>query len=303
MIEHENKQLSIRKQCLLIAVTRSQIYYSSKRVDENMATIMNEMRDIYEKYPFYGYRRMHVLLTQKGYVINRKRVQRLMKIAGIQAIYQKKKTTIRNAAHKIYPYLLRDIKIDRPNVAWGVDITYIRVKRGFVYLVGIIDIFSRRIMGWNLSVSLETKPCLDAYSQALLIAKPDILNSDQGCQFTSEAWTSKVANDGIKVSMDGKGRWADNVHIERFWRSIKYEAVYLQSFESVSQARVAIGQYIEFYNHQRPHQTLGYKTPDVFYRQHLNDNEREAINKTQKFPASLVGEKIKNSQIQATFWS
>ena len=226
-----------------------------------------------------------------------------MKLAGIQAIYQKKKTTIRNAAHKVYPYLLRDMKIDRPNVAWGVDITYIRVKSGFVYLVGIIDIFSRRIMGWSISIFLETQSCLDAYDKALALAKPDILNSDQGCQFTSEAWTSKLAADGIKASMDGKGRWADNVYIERFWRSLKYESVYLQNFETVAQARVAIAQYIEFYNQERPHQVLEYKTPDAVYQKHVGKHEIEEINTEKKSQSPFIGEKIKNSQIQATFWS
>jgi len=262
MIEHENITLSVRKQCSLLAVTRSRVYYSCKRIDDNAVTIMNEMREIYEKHPFYGYRRMHVVLNQKGYIINRKRVQRLMNIAGIQAIYPKKKTTKRNKSHKIYPYLLRDIKIDRPNAVWGVDITYIRMKFGFVYLVALIDVFSRKIMGWSLSIFLETQPCLDAYIQALELAKPEILNSDQGCQFTSDAWISKLAGDGIKISMDGKGRWADNVYIERFWRSLKYESVFLQSFETVAQSRKVIEQYIRFYNQERPHQALGYKTPD-----------------------------------------
>jgi len=303
MIEHDNIQLSVRKQCLLLAVTRSQVYYSSKRVDEDVVTIMNEMRELYEKHPFYGYRRMHVALKQKGYIINRKKVQRLMKLAGIQAIYPRKKTTTRNILHKVYPYLLRNIKLDHPNAAWGVDLTYIRMKSGFVYLVGMIDIFSRRIMGWSLSVFLEVQPCLDAYNKAIALAKPEILNSDQGCQFTSEAWTTKLMEDGVKISMDGKGRWADNIHIERFWRSLKYESVYLQSFETIAQARIAITQYIDFYNHQRPHQALGYKTPDEIYQQYFRKHEREVINKEKKPLAILVGEKTEDSQIQATFWS
>jgi len=177
------------------------------------------------------------------------------------------------------------------------------MKSGFVYLVGMLDIFSRRIMGWSLSVFLEVQPCLDAYNKAIALAKPEILNSDQGCQFTSEAWTTKLMEDGVKISMDGKGRWADNIHIERFWRSLKYESVYLQSFETIAQARIAITQYIDFYNHQRPHQALGYKTPDEIYQQYFRKHEREVINKEKKPLAILVGEKTEDSQIQATFWS
>jgi len=303
MIEHKNPKLSVRKQCLMLDVSRSQIYYSSKQVNEDEVAIMNEMRDIYEKHPYYGYRRMHVVLKQRGYIMNRKKVQRLMKLAGIQAIYPKKKTTIRNKAHEVYPYLLRDMTIDRPNAAWGVDITYIKVGAGFVYLVGIIDIFSRKIMGWSMSVFLETQPCLDAYNQALLLAKPEILNSDQGCQFTSNAWTSKLAEDGVKVSMDGRGRWADNIQIERFWRSLKYEAVYLQSFDNVDQARADIAQYINFYNQERPHQALGYKTPDQVYYENIKKNEREVNNKEIDPPNVLANRRIENSQIQVTFWS
>ena len=195
------------------------MYYREKRDHSGDVTIMKEIRGIYEKTPFYGYRRIHAELKRKGYFINRKKVQRLMKSAGAQAIYPKPKTTKKNIQHKIYPYLLKDIVIDKPNIAWEADITYIRTKRGFVYLVGIIDVFSRRIMGWQLSPFLDTQPCLEALEFALQHEKPIILNTDQGSQFTSNAWIAKVKNANIQVSMDGKGRWADNVHIERFWRS------------------------------------------------------------------------------------
>ena len=305
MIEHNNTQLSVRKQCSLLTVNRSRIYYRSKRVDIDAVAIMNEMRDLYEKCPFYGYRRMHACLVRKGHAINRKRVQRLMKLAGIQAIYPKKNTTKRNHTHAIYPYLLKGLTIDRPNQVWEVDITYIRVRRGFVYLVGIIDIFSRKIIGWSMSVFLDVTPCLEAYENTLVYGKPDILNSDQGCQFTSTAWTSRMIKDGIKVSMDGKGRWADNIYIERFWRSLKYESVFLQSFETVAQAREAIAQYINFYNQERPHQALGYETPDAVYQKYINIPEKEKWNNTKEksCPTSFVGKPNKNSQIQATFWS
>ncbi len=302
MIEHNNKKPSIRKQCELLTVNRSRVYYSKKEVCMEDVVMMNEIRDIYEKCPFYGYRRMHAVLIQKGYTINRKKVQRLMQLAGIKAIYPKKKTTKRNQEHRVYPYLLKDLKINRPNQAWQVDITYIKVKRGFVYLVALLDIFSRKIVGWNMSIFLDTVSCLDALDKALQIGQPDILNSDQGCQFTSEVWISKLNEEKIEISMDGKGRWADNVYIERFWRSLKYESVFLQSFDSVTQAREAIGRYIGFYNRERPHQALGYKTPDAVYYNYKNTNESEE--KIQNFLFSTSSKReFTNSQIQANFWS
>lgn len=298
----------MRKQCKLLTVNRSQLYYACKQNNENDITIMNELRKIYVKRPFYGYRRMHAVLENQGYSISRKKVQRLMGLAELKAVHPKKKTTTRNPAHKTYPYLLKNVTIDKPNIAWEVDITYIKVKTGFVYLVGIIDVFSRKIMGWNVSAFLETKSCLDAYDKAVKLAKPIILNSDQGCQFTSEAWTSKMAADGIKISMDGRGRWADNIHIERFWRSIKYEAVFLQSFDSVKEACTAIAQYIEFYNQQRPHQALGYRTPDSIYQQYTRKNEREAKKQSNSkkeclLVSTITDKQFEDSQIQATFWS
>jgi len=266
---------------------------------------MNEMVDINKQLPFYGYRRMKIELVNRGYKVNNKKVKRLMKLTRLKALYPKKKTTIANSLHKKYPYLLRNIVIDRPNQAWGIDITYIKIKTGYVYLVCLIDIFSRKIMGWSLSPYLDTGPSLEALNKALKVGAPEIVNSDQGCQYTSDRWTSRLKSENIQISMDGKGRWADNVYIERFWRSLKYESLYLHSFETVSEARRMLGGYIEFYNQKRPHQSLNYKTPNLVY-----ENYGKIFPKQDK---TLIDEKkpifnytkggVANSLKQEYFWS
>jgi len=226
---------------------------------------MNEIQGIYQDVPIYGYRRMTIELRDRGFFVNHKRVQRLMQAVGRRAIYPEKKTTVRNPDHKVFKYLLRGLKIDRPNQVWQVDITYIKVGNGFVYLTCLIDVFSRKIMGWALSIFLDTASCLEALNNALKHGVPEIVNSDQGCQFTSGAWIEALAHQGIFISMDGKGRWADNVYIERLWRTIKQEAVRLYRFDTVKQARVALKSYISFYNEKRFHQGLNYHTPDIIY--------------------------------------
>jgi len=241
------------------------MYYKPKPQDNDDVLIMNELRTIYQRHPYYGYRKMMVGLREIGIVANHKKVQHLLKAAGIQAIYQTKRTTVRNIQHKVFPYLLRNMKIERPNQAWQVDITYIKIRGGFVYLIGLIDIFSRKIMGWNLSTFLDTASCLEALFLALKYYKPEIINSDQGCQFTSESWVNILQQQSILISMDGKGRWVDNVFVERLWRTIKYELVYLHSFDTVTQAREAIANFIIFYNQQRFHQSLNYHTPDAVF--------------------------------------
>lgn len=227
---------------------------------------MNEIREIYQKWPFYGYRRILVELRKAGFLINHKRLQRLLVGTGIKAIYPRRKTTIKNPEHKVFPYLLRGLKIERPNQAWQVDITYIKMRYGFVYLVCLIDVFSRKIMGWELSTFLDTASCLEALHKAMKQGMPEIINSDQGCQFTSAAWVNKLTQNNVLISMDGKGRWADNVYIERLWRSIKYENVFLHSFDIVDQASNCLNDYINFYNQRRCHQALNYHTPDEVYR-------------------------------------
>lgn len=265
-VEHD-KTLSIQRKCALLKVNRSRIYYEKKPTSEEDIMLMNEMRDIHLKWPFYGYRKITVELRRRGHLINRKKSKRLMDLAGLQAIYPRKKTTMRSKEHKIYPYLLKNVEIVRSNQVWGIDITYIKIRNGFVYLVCLIDLFSRKIMGWAVSIFLDTKVCLRALENALLQGKPEIINSDQGCQFTSNEWTEKLQQCQVQISMDGKGCWVDNRWIERFWRTIKYEAIFLNSFDTVSQVTRAIASYIEFYNEERPHQTLGYKTPNQVYKE------------------------------------
>jgi putative transposase len=306
MIEHRNGKLSVRRQSELLGVTRSRLYYKEVPVDQRDALIMNEMRTIFREHPYYGYRRQKVALQELGYTVNRKAVHRFMQVAGIKALYPKRNLSIKNQAHKIYPYLLAGVKIDRPNQAWEVDITYIKIGNGFAYLVCIIDVFSRKIMGWYMSPFINTELCLQAFYNALKSAKPEILNSDQGCQFTSELWTATLKDNGIQISMDGKGRCLDNIFIERFWRSYKYESVFLRSFDSVLEARADAERYIKFYNNLRPHQALDYKTPNEVYNKNLNRKQEE----TKCFdlaeisvPTELIEWAVKNSQIQAHFWS
>lgn len=262
----EGITLDFKKKCELLNVPRSSMYYKPKVLNDNCDTvIMNELSEIYQKHSFYGYRRMTVTLQERGFVINHKKVRRLLKTIGIRAIYPAKKTTIRNPQHKVFPYLLKDIKIYQPNQVWTTDITYIKIHGGFVYLICLIDVFSRKIMGWKLSTFLDTASCLEVFDLALRHGIPMIINSDQGCQFTSDAWTSALQAKGIQVSMDGKGRWADNIFIERLWRTIKYELIYLYSFDTVQQVREALDKYIAFYNQERRHMSLNYHTPNEIF--------------------------------------
>ena len=231
---------------------------------------MNEIKVIHAQHPFYGYRKIRKVFCKRGLKYNIKKIRRLVHLAGIMAVAPYKKTSIKNQAHKIYPYLLKGLKIDYPNYVWTTDITYIKIKGGFVYLVCIIDVFSRKIMGWALSIFLDTQVCLEALAMALKGYKPEILNTDQGCQFTSEAWVNRLAQEAIKISMDGKGRWADNIIIERFWRSCKYECVFLNCFETFDELKKGLNAYIHFYNNERPHQALDYKTPNEVFSETID---------------------------------
>ena len=304
MIEHSKNGISVRKQCELMDINRSRVYYKKKPCEDLDEKIMHKMIEINEELPFYGYRRMKVELNNLGYRVNSKKVKHLMKKLGIQALYPKKKTTMPNSSHKKYPYLLRNTVIDRPDKAWGVDITYIKIKSGYAYLAGLIDIFSRKIVGWSLSPFLDVQPSIEAFQDALKKGKPEIVNSDQGCQYTSNEWILTIEKEGAKVSMDGKGRWVDNVFIERFWRSIKYESVYLHSFETIPEAREILGKYIEFYNRRRPHQALGYKTPDFLYfnRKKFEEDDKNLTKKDEPILVLSKGGVI-NSQKPITFWS
>ena len=271
LIRNSEIRLSATRRCTLLDMNRSSYYYSPKESPEDQVTLMNEIQEIWEKSPFYGYRRITEILRRNGFHINRKRVYRLMRKMGLQAIYCKPRTSIRNKEHKIYPYLLRDVKIAHVNQVWATDITYIKLDSGFIYLIAVIDLYSRYILGWTLSTTLDTSFCLDALEDALEKGTPSIFNTDQGCQFTSKNWIAVLTNQGIDISMDGKGRCFDNIYVERLWRTIKYEEVYLQAYDCVSEARRSLGKYIEFYNNERPHQSLDYSTPaEIFFEKRRN---------------------------------
>jgi len=258
-------ELSIRQRCDLLGLNRSTLYYKEKPADIDDIDVLNAIRDAWERYPFYGYRRITKELRANGIKVNRKRVLRLMRWGGIQAIYPGPNTSRRNQLHAVHPYLLRDLSVTRPNQAWMVDITYLRMPNGFMYLVALIDVYSRYVVGWSLSNTLDTKFCIDALKSALTGAHPESINSDQGCQFTSEDWIHFLHEWNIKISMTGKGRCLDNVYIERFWRSFKREEFYLNEYISVKALRNAISAYIEFYNQKRWHQALDYNTPASVY--------------------------------------
>lgn len=259
--------LSMRKQCEMLRVNRSSLYYEPVPTDPEELALMRRIDELHLKRPFYGSRSLARDLSKVGDPINRKHVQRLMRVMGIESVAPKPKTSEPAPEHPTYPYLLRNLVVCRPNQVWASDITYIPMAHGFLYLVAIIDWYSRRVLAWRLSNTLESTFCVEALQEALSrFGKPEIFNTDQGSQFTSTTFTDELHARDIKVSMDGKGRWVDNVFVERLWRSLKYEEVYLYAYDDAKQARAGIGRYFEFYNLERKHQALGYQTPDAFYR-------------------------------------
>ena len=265
MIE-SNGSLSLVRQCQLMSVSRSSHYFSGKGESRLNLTLMRKIDEQFMETPWYGSRQMSRWLKREGYRTNRKRVRRLMKRMVLHPIYQAPKTTIPHPEHRIYPYLLRDIVIDRPNQVWCADITYIPMRRGFLYLVAIMDWQSRKVLSWRLSNTMETSFCVEALKEAMaLYGKPEIFNTDQGSQFTSLDFTEVLKKAGIRISMDGKGRWMDNVFIERLWRSLKYESVYLREFETGLDAQCEIEKWLRFYNMERPHSFFGDKTPMEVY--------------------------------------
>jgi putative transposase len=265
LIEKDLEKISLRRQCELLDVNRSTLYYGCKESENYDINLLNEVRDIWQQYPFYGYRRITKELRAKGYEVNKKRVQRLMVEGGIRAIFPGPNTSRRNKLHAVHPYLLKDLVINRANQAWMVDITYLKLHQGFVYLVALIDVYSRYVVGWSISNTLETSFCIDAVRSGLMLKKPEIINSDQGCQFTSDDWVNFLKENTIKISMTGKGRCNDNIYIERFWRTIKQEEFYINEYRNLPELRKAIGNYIEFYNNKRWHQSLDYKRPAEVY--------------------------------------
>jgi putative transposase len=248
-------------------LNRSSLYYQQVEADAQDLELMRLIDEQYLKTPFYGSRRMRQALNRSGYQVNRKRVKRLMQQMGIEAIYRKPRTSKPAPENKIYPYLLRGLTIDRPNQVWASDITYIPMRKGFLYLVAIIDWHSRFVVSWRLSNSMETGFCTEALDDALAQSIPEIFNTDQGSQFTSRNFTEILDDKKVKISMDGKGRFLDNIFIERLWKSLKYEEVYLKAYEDIKEARASIAEWIRFYNFDRPHQALGYNTPWEVYEQ------------------------------------
>ena len=296
-------ELSLRRQCELLGINRSAFYYKEQATSIDDVSLLNEIRAIWERYSFYGYRRITKELNASGYQVNRKRVQRLMQEGGIQAIYPGPNTSRRNKLHAIHAYLLKKLTITHPNQVWQIDITYLRFEGGFVYLTAVIDIYSRYVVGWKISTTLETESCIEALSMGLLTALPEIVNSDQGSQFTSDDWIEFLKEKKIAISMTGKGRCLDNVYIERFWRSVKREEFYLNDYATIKELREAIKNYIEFYNHKRWHQSLDYKTPaEVYFSGGIQGNPVEIWTSPadQSAPVGACGQTMDNANALPT---
>jgi putative transposase len=253
--------LSVRRQCALLGLTRSNVYYQPVETPADDLRLMRLLDEQYTACPFYGSRRMAAWLVRQGEVVNRKRVQRLLRIMGLEAIYPKPRLSAPGAGHRVYPYLLRDVAVERPGHVWSADITYLPLPGGFMYLAATIDWYSRLVVAWRLSNTLDGSFCQEMLEAALATGTPEVFNTDQGVQFTARAFTERVERTGAAVSMDGRGRCLDNVFVERLWRSVKYEDVYLRCYESVPDLEQGLAAYFRFYNHERPHQSLSYRTP------------------------------------------
>ena len=268
MIER-GSELTIMRQCELLEVCRSSLYHHHQPIAPQDLALMRRIDTLHLDYPFFGSRRLTRMLHRDGVTVGRLHVATLMRLMGIEAIYRRKRTTLPAKGHKIYPYLLRDVRIVRPNQAWATDITYLPMATGFAYLVAILDLYSRKVLAWRVSNAMTTEFCVEALLEALArFGDPGIFNTDQGSQFTAEDFTAPLLDKAIRVSMDGKGRWVDNVFIERLWRSVKYEEIYLHAHESIRDVKVALRRYFDFYNQRRPHQSLDYRTPDEMYFGH-----------------------------------
>jgi putative transposase len=263
---NRSHELSISRQCELLGLPRSSVYYRAREAPIEDLALMRRLDELHLEFPYAGSRMLRDLLRLEGHQIGRKRVRRLMRKIGIAAVYQKPRTTLPNAGHQVFPYLLRGLTIDRPNQVWAADITYIPMARGFVYLCAVMDWHSRRVLAWRLSNTLTMDFCTDALQEAIArYGVPEIFNTDQGSQFTSMEFTGVLKDHGVRIRMDGKGRWLDNVFIERLWRSVKYEEVYQHAYAGIRQARSALARYFATYNTRRPHQALDGRTPDAVY--------------------------------------
>ncbi len=286
LIDRDHRQLSLVRQCRLLDVSRASVYYRPAPTTAEDLELMALMDRQYLKTPFYGSRKMKAWLLGEGYLVSRNKVRRLMRLMGLEAIYRRPNTSKPAPGHRIYPYLLKGVDVNRVDQVWAADITYIPMAQGFLYLIAIMDWHSRYVLAWKLSNTMDTGFCVAALEEALGRGRPEIFNTDQGGQFTSEAFTQTLLERGIRVSMDGKGRYLDNIFVERLWRSIKYEEVYLKAYPSVAEARAGINDYLEFYNRQRPHQALGYRTPAEVYQ---NGQEgKKAAAQEARLPSEVV---------------
>jgi putative transposase len=266
-VEPGHPELSVRRQCELLGLSRSSWYYEPAAETAENLRLMRLLDQEYTAHPFLGSRRLTKWLNEQGEAVNRKRVQRLLRLMGLEAIYPKPKLSAAGQGHRIYPYLLRNVRIERPDQVWSTDITYVPLTCGFMYLAAIIDWFSRYVIAWRLSNTLDGSFCLEMLEEAWSRGRPQVFNTDQGVQFTAAAWTGRLESAGVAVSMDGKGRCLDNVFVERLWRTVKYEDIYLRGYETVPELRQGLGRYFPYYNEERWHQSLAYRTPAAVYRQ------------------------------------
>jgi putative transposase len=264
-VEVGHPELSVRRQCALLGLNRSSLYYAAAAESADNLRLRRRLDEQYTACPFYGSRRLSAWLAQQGEVVNRKRVQRLLRLMGLEAIYPKPRLSVAGRGHRIYPYLLRDVCVARPDQVWSTDITYVPLPSGFMYLAAVIDWYSRYVLAWRLSNTLDGSFCLEMLDEALGRGRPEVFNTDQGVQFTAEAFTGRLVSAGVAVSMDGRGRCLDNVFVERLWRTVKYEDIYLRGYEAVPELEQGLVRYFRFYNHQRLHQSLAYRTPALVY--------------------------------------
>jgi putative transposase len=280
VVDRQHPSLPVIHQCKLLGISRSGLYYQPVGISQEDVTLMKLIDRQYLATPFYGARRMAAWLKYQGHRVNRKRVRRLMQMMGLKAIYRRPRTSAPAPGHKVYPYLLSGMEITRPNQVWAADITYIPMARGFLYLVVIIDWYSRYVLAWRLSNTLDAGFCVEALEEAMNKGRPNIFNTDQGAQFTSEAFTGLLERHGVRISMDGKGRYSDNLFIERLWRTVKYEEVYLKAYQDGRDAKAGIANYFRFYNTERPHQALGYLTPAEVFTSIPVETAHEALVKS-----------------------
>lgn len=283
MVERENKKISIERQCQLLGLNRRAVYYRHRPTHskENLQ-LMRRLDELYTEMPFFGVRRMTAVLKREGFLVNHKRIERLMRVMGLCAVYPKPKTSRSLPEHQKYPYLLRNLLIERANQVWASDITYIRMSNGFLYLVAVMDWYSRFVLSWMLSNTLDTMFCVEAVNESMKLGKPEIFNSDQGSQYTSLEMTGLLSANGIKISMDGRGRCHDNIFIERLWRAVKYEEVYLKDYASGWEAEDGLSNYFQLYNYRRPHQSLNYRTPSEVFAESIRKQKEETEKEKKK---------------------